>query len=427
MKRCRSNLHRDGSYDRPLSHKAVQVPISISYNKRFPESPSEATSLLSNSTASLLSGEEITPCRTFSGEQEQKRPEGIRWDESWEQRVESRRSGGGNFKAPLSGGNIPIPSGKLCMTPPMLCSLRVIGCLSLVVVVLSFWHGKVNDPLYENFAPAKWHWDHNIYVPTTEIAATSSDSPHTLIAQVVTGSKLGQLADISMRPNRAYARQWSIDYVRYDSGRSAHNWRACFEKVAVLNEIFDQHGNRTSSGKYPWELDAGVQYSFVVLLPADAVVVELDTNILNSGLSPIDKLVTIAGWNERKGLNSNSDILVFNLRHRHFEAVARRWLEIVAAMDMTCGDNNDLTMLVNAIAMVADEESEQLNHLIQPLQENVDGYVGDRIIKALPIAVPEQRASFIAESMQQSAMSVQSVVDSVCFRFFPKCEVLPAA
>jgi len=229
-----------------------------------------------------------------------------------------------------------------------------------------------------------------------------------------------------MQPNRAYARQWGIDFVRYDSGRSSYDRRACFEKIAVLNEVLDRQNNETSDGKYPWHHDQSIQYEYILLLPADAILMELDTDILAAILPPDkDKIVAIAGWGESDGLTSNSDILLFNLKHRHTEAVARLWLEMVTSVETTCGDNNDLGMLVTAIAMVA-ERNEELGALIQPLQETEDGFVGDRFIKTIPIAVPESRTAYLRDFLQQSAVSLQATSDAVCFRFFPKCEVLPA-
>lgn len=124
-------------------------------------------------------------------------------------------------------------------------------------------------------------------------------------------------------------------------------------------------------------------------------------------------------------MHSNSDIVLFNLKHRHTEAVARLWLELVAHTEITCGDNNDLGILVTAISMVVDG-TEALSDLIQPLEETGDGYVGDRLIKTVSIAVPESRAAFLHDFLQQSAVSLQRTADAVCFRFFPKCEVLPA-
>jgi hypothetical protein len=297
----------------------------------------------------------------------------------------------------------------------------------LIIAVIAFWHGTPVDPRYQTFMPAEWHWDHNIYVPTVAGGAGGGDAPASLIAQVVPGAALSQLGDISMRPNRAYARQWGLDFARYDSGRPFYDPRGCFEKVAVLNEILDQQSNDTSDGKYSWQRDYNIEYDSVLLLPADAILMELDTDVLGSILPPgQDKLVAIAGWTEHDGLNSNSDIILFNLKHRYTEAVARLWLEMVASMEMTCGDNNDLGMLVTAIATVVDG-TDEVSRLIQPLEETADGFVGDRLIKTVSIAVPESRTAFLYDFLQQSVVSLQGTADSVCFRFFPKCEVLPAA
>ena len=389
------------------------------------------TSVVLNSTATEVKSPTTISYATFREEavsrvEVQGATDRIPWHESWAGKFETRRSGGTVTKMPASR-NQPPPSNNEAPFPNATSTWRRIVYASLIIAVVAFWHGKSVDRRYETFLPAEWHWDHNIYMPNVGGSSGTSDSGATLIAQVVPGTALSCLGDISMRPNRAYARQWGVDFVRYDSGHSSYDPRACFAKVAVLNEILDRQSNNTNDGRFSWQHDLNVGYESILLLPADAILMELDTNILGSILPPgDDKLVAIAGWNNHEGLNSNSDILLFNLKHRHTEAVARLWLDMVGSMKMTCGDNNDLGMLVTAIAMVVDG-TEKLSHFIQPLEESDDGFVGDRFIKTISIEVPEPRTAFLHDSLQKSAVSLQGTADAVCFRFFPKCEVLPAS
>lgn len=304
---------------------------------------------------------------------------------------------------------------------------RAIIVLSVGFAIVGL-HGKAANSKYNNFMPAEWHWDHNIYIPKDSfgdvVGSTNSHKklPASLIAQVVPGAALRDLEDISSRPNRAYARQWGLDFARYDSGRSSYSPRSCFEKVAVLNAVLDKQSNETSDIISLWSHNPRVQYDSILLLPPDSIVMELDTDII-ADMLPHGKLVAIAGWNHHHKLASNSDIVVFNLNHRHAEAVARLWLEMVSPSQVTCGANNDLGMLVTAVATVM-EESEDLDDLIEPLSESSDGFIGNRIIKGIPSSVPGPRAALLFSSLQESATVLQQTADSVCYRFYPKCEVL---
>ena len=236
------------------------------------------TSVVSNSLATDTNSTTEASYATFGDEvvsrvEVQSSTDRIPWHGSWAGKFEMRRSGEALTKIP-SFRKRP-PSKKEAPTPNRTSTWPWIVCASFVVAVVAFWHGKVVDRRYETFLPAVWHWDHNIYMPIS--SAGTRDSPATLIAQVVPGSALSRLGDISMRPNRAYARQWGVDFVRYDSGRSSYDPRACFEKVAVLNEILDRQSNDTSDGKYSWQRDSGIEYESILLLPADAILMELDT------------------------------------------------------------------------------------------------------------------------------------------------------
>ena len=272
---------------------------------------------------------------------------------------------------------------------------------------------------YPYMAP-EWRWDHNVYIPRNE----DVQPPHTrlcLLAQVVSSQPLRELAEISSRPNRAYARQWGMDYAQFDTGRPIYNSKACFDKVFVLNTILDDQ-NREPIDPLPlWPQAARVRYDSMMLLPSDSIVAELDTDVFDLML-PKDKLVAIAGW-DTKDLNSNSGILLFNLQHKYADTVAKLWWELVLPVQVTCGANNDLEMLISAIAetMAPDED---LDDLIEPLAATSSGYVGDHLIKCITPSVPGSRSAILMDNLPESRASVQETADAVCYRFYPKCEVL---
>jgi hypothetical protein len=275
-----------------------------------------------------------------------------------------------------------------------------------------------NQVRYPYMAP-EWRWDHNVYITRNDVQL-----PHTrisVLAQVVSSQPLRELTEISSRPNRAYARQWGMDYAQFDSGRPTYNLKACFDKVFILNTILDNQ-NREPTDPLPlWPHAAQVRYDSIILLPPDSIITELDKNLFDL-LLPKDKLVAIAGW-DTKELNSNSGILLFNLKHKYADTVAKLWWESVLPAQVTCGANNDLGMLITAIAETM-EPDEDLDDLIEPLAATSSGYVGDDLIKCMTPSVPGSRTAILMNNFPEARASVQATADAVCYRFYPKCEVL---
>lgn len=301
-------------------------------------------------------------------------------------------------------------------------TLSIVIFLSLTIAMVAYVRDTIRNSRHNAFMDAEWHWDHNVYIGKDNVDNSPGEVVVSLIAQVIPGTTLSRLGDISSRPNRAYARQWGLDFARYDTGLSSYNPRACFEKVFALNAILDKQSNSTGDLMSMWSHYPRVQYDFILLLPPDSILTELDTDIIKT-LLPRRKLAAIAGWNRHHKLVSNSDVVVFNLKHQHAKAVARLWLELVSLPQVTCGASNDLGMLVDAIAAVMDEY-EDLDELIEPLPENEAGVIGNGVIKNIPSTVPGPRMTLLSSSIEESAGILQQTADSVCYRFYPKCEVL---
>jgi hypothetical protein len=340
------------------------------------------------------------------------------------------------------------------------CSWKALMICSVLFAVLACLQHREQDV----YSAPEWQWDHNVYVPrqdvrtdytssskaTTTSTTTKYNNPSpnrkensigfedtiqrvSLMAQAVTSRPLRKLTDISSLPNRAYARQWGMDYVLYDSGRGSRNSKSCFDKVLILNTILDKQEREAKDFPPLWPHGPRVRYDALILLPPDSIVTELDMNLLHL-LLPTDKLVAIAGWssstddngqNIRNRLDSTSDIVLFNLSHRHSDAVAKLWWDLAFPREVTCGANNDLGMLISAIAEVM-EPGEDLTDLIEPLQESgQDGFVGDpHLIKCLPPSVPGSRSTILQSNLPESRKALQETADAVCYRFYPKCDVL---
>lgn len=294
---------------------------------------------------------------------------------------------------------------------------RAIILISLAVALVACLHGQA-----DYYISPTWHFDYNVYIPKGGDSGALRTRRISLIAQVVLSRSLQRLADISSRPNRAYAKEWGMDYVLYDSGRGAVGQRSCFDKVNVLNTIMDRQRKGTNDSPPLWPLRERVPYESILLLQPDSVITELDTNIFDSMLPP-DKLAAISGWDVNMTLRSNSGIVVFNMQHEYAEIVAKLWLEMTLPKDETCGDNNDLEMLIIAISSIM-EENEKLENFLEPLDENRIGFVGDHLIKSTIPMVPGSRSTYLMKSLEESKAALQETVDSVCYRFYPKCEVV---
>ncbi|KAL7567552.1 hypothetical protein ACA910_000156 [Epithemia clementina (nom. ined.)] len=297
-----------------------------------------------------------------------------------------------------------------------------------------------------DYSAPEWRWDHNVYAPrqqhssgrtpasTAPFASTSmsadfveksADTRNMLLAQVTGGNEiLRSLGDICSRPNRAYARQWGHDYVRY-SKPAPSLVRSCFDKVTLLSTILrlqKQTNDKSLDDNSNWVHPPGVVYDVIALFPPDAIITDLDDDLLN--LLPEDKLLAIAGWNKEGDSSikeSNlADVLFLNLKHKHASTVVELWQSMVEP-PVTCGAGNDLTMLLDAVESVFGVDD--LSSVVEPLTENRKGMIEGNAIKVIPVTVPGPKASMLVAGHAETKVILQTTADSVCYRYYPKCEV----
>jgi hypothetical protein len=316
-------------------------------------------------------------------------------------------------------------------------SWKIAFFLSIAVAMIAVFRFKPVYEFYENRTP-EWIWDRNVYITRISDDSTSNESPESgelvptsrsriaLIAQLTEGLAMKHFSDVSARPNRAYARQWKVDYVQYYAGRVSYSPKSCFDKVFVLRTLA---GKQIEEAKDPpplWPHPSRVQYDAVLLLPSDAIVMDMDGDIIDV-LLPREKLVAIAGWtNSLEKFASISGVVLFNLRHRHAMKVIDLWWTMSQEMCKTCGADNGISALIDAIATVMDPwRGETLDLLIEAIPEHSNGKLGNKIIKCLPSSVPGARSEIFLSNMQQSGEIIHQTADSVCYRFYPKCEVVP--
>jgi hypothetical protein len=305
-------------------------------------------------------------------------------------------------------------------------SRRTVIFLSVVIGLLACFKKRS----YEYILPGipEWQWDHNVYITHNSDAQLSENKEIALIAQVVSSRPLKMLSDVSSRPNRAYARQWGVDYTQYSSGRPSYDPKACFDKIFVLNTILDKQNLEANESSLLWSHPEKVRYDSMILLPPDSIVTNLDTNLFEAMLPP-NRLAAIAGFTDTdtdtKKLNSEYGIIIFNLRHKYADAVAKLWWDMASPPEVSCGASIDLGMLLSAIATVMDP-SEDFDDLIHAIGESSDGFVGEHMIKCIPPSVPgpRPRLELLMENLEDSKTNLQETADAVCYRYYPICEVI---
>ena len=290
----------------------------------------------------------------------------------------------------------------------------------LLCVVISFYHVSWGDEM--GYSDPKWSWDHNVYNPRqgnktqSAIDVDERRPRNLLLAQVAGSPTLLTFSEISGRPNRAYARQWRRDYVQYsDSIRSLD--KTCFDKAFVLHKILDQQ----VQSKIDQLSTPRVHYDAVALLTPDSIVIDLDYDLLE--LMPDDKLVAMAGWQDSSAFRSQSGVLFFNLRHKYARTVAQIWLEMVMPPEITCGASNELMILIHVIQSVL-EDDEGLASVIYGLDETEEGFVGKHAIKAISSSVPASKEVTLVSNLAETNEILQTTAASVCYRYYPRCEVL---
>ena len=165
---------------------------------------------------------------------------------------------------------------------------------------------------------------------------------------------------ITSKPNRAYARQWGFDFYL------THN---CDCPAKLLLDFYQMQ-------RLQGEEELPV-YDAVLILSTESIVTNMDYDILT--LLPEDKLATITTNGEK--------LRLINLRHDMFPALVKLWL---ASCDA-------------------------------PLQDKVEGMSSDYM------TIHPSMAGFLEPRLVRFSdhpTTLQTTADSVCYRYYPSCDVL---
>jgi len=217
-------------------------------------------------------------------------------------------------------------------------------------------------------------WDHNHYNEWNTKLTSADGERNLLLIQLSTPTTRSQ-TEITSRPNRAYARHWSIDYLLHNSDDT------CTQRENLLQIIFEKEQTEEEEGKDPKK--TRFVYDTVLFLPAGAVITDMEYDLLS--LLPKDNLLT---------LTKDEKLSMFNLRHSNFPILLQRWLD-----SSTC-DNS-----LNTLAKSTGTNS------ITILNVSNAGFVVPKLVK-------------LSNDPDGSTVALQTTVDAVCYRYYPWCDVL---
>jgi len=161
-------------------------------------------------------------------------------------------------------------------------------------------------------------------------------------------------------------------------------------------------------------------YDTVLFLDSNAMIVQLDYDVLD--LIARDKMLAmVGGTGDQIHRSKYSDVMLWNLEHPQALNVSDSWIE-KSQTSLHNENANSQTLLMN----VLNNEVHQLNgsdreDLLDPIPEPmVDGLQG---------TVIKQDSKYTTQVVEQSDLPqimpvVQGIADSVCYRFYPQCEVV---
>ena len=287
----------------------------------------------------------------------------------------------------------------------------IIGTALLAVasVAMLAWSmlSQALEGWYWNNAEPQWTWDHNVYDPR----GISADAPHLneqnpkiLIIQHASSPKMAKIVDLTSRVNRAYARHIEADYVRVDG------------PMALCDTLSDVISMKVAS-KGAW-----LQYDAILAMDPDAVFVDFDTNVLLDMFVPNShRLVGIAG-NITDIDQHGSGVLFLNTRHEESSTVLKLWSDDCARVHDR--GMSDIAILFDLVRKAYNQE--ELSNMVQELQPpQVDYFSGSEIKFFRKPTEYEQmsRLQWLESDSEDITIVLEQLIDSVCFKSYPKCEL----
>jgi len=284
-----------------------------------------------------------------------------------------------------------------------------------------------------------------------------------------------EVLDATSRVNRAYAKRWGHDYLKFTGvALGSKPWQATFNKPFLLSSLLmarvaqssgeQQRSLQRMDGEYGDEGSTGVTgiehslqgmndnkgftftsgslteittagtrslqtiqnknslqpYDTVLFLDSNAMIVQLDYDVLD--LIARDKMLAmVGGTGDQIHRSKYSDVMIWNLAHPQALNVSDSWIE-KSQTSLHDENANSQTLLMN----VLHNEAHQLNG-----SDRTDllDLIPEPMVDGLQGTVIKQDSKYTTQVVEQSDLPqimpvVQGIADSVCYRFYPQCEVV---
>lgn len=238
-----------------------------------------------------------------------------------------------------------------------------------------------------------WKWDRNRY--HLQLPESSNDPRSLLVLQ---DSGIGaeiEILEVTSKVNRAYAKRWSSDYIKFTGiSIGTQPWHSTYNKAWLLQHFIQSRAN-----------DDGLQtYDAILMLDSNSMIVDLDFDILK--LIPDTSLLA-------NGIEKNSDVMIWNLNHPDISKVADFWVQ---RSEENLGNKN-----MNSQTLLL----EILNMKWSSALVSIPGALINGLLGTLIKEDTDNKNHVIEHSdLPKMIPTIQGIVDSVCYQFYPQCEVV---
>lgn len=237
--------------------------------------------------------------------------------------------------------------------------------VAILGVLLLITYSSIPAEVEESIPVETWYRNH--YNPKGRDSGAANVKNRNLLIVQLSSTQTHPWSEATSRPNRAYARRWRYDFLLHNSDDSA----LCLHQSQVLWEIYQRQLQDQNS--------ASEWYDSMLFLSPDAIISNMDFDIAT--LLPRENLATLA---------SNEKLSMLNVRHKNFLTLAELWLQ-------SC----DLTASVESV--------EGISTILDP---SVAGFLEPRLVK------------FLVDESAGAVTTLHTTADAVCYRYYPRCDVV---
>jgi hypothetical protein len=287
--------------------------------------------------------------------------------------------------------------------------------------------------------------------------------PKVLIVQDAAPGPDEEVLYVTSRVNRAYAARWGFDYLQFTGialGGSS-SWKATFNKPYLLDKLIKaktENAKLNDTGCAGTGIEAGgavspspassdilvsndtscntklqnlQSYDLVMFLDSSAMIVQLDYDIRS--LIKYNKMIAtsmseiLTMERNPNAYSNNNDAMLWNLNHPQASAVSKLWMD-------ECYSSSSIMK-----NLLSKSQSEVILSKIL-YSGNIDRGTGGDGNNPIQLISPEMvdglQGSLIKQDMSYNDYFLQvsdlrrmmpivtGIADSVCYRFYPQCEIV---